>query len=84
MLVNDEPCDVVKIWHVVAVGSTSCEPRAIASTARANSTGTGPTTVKVRTPDDREWHQATRRQNRPNRPNPNRFNTPGIRPDRKL
>ena len=56
----------------------------LASTARqpgATRTCTGPGCVRVRTPDDREWHQAHRR---PNRPNPNRFNKPGIRPICKM
>ena len=47
----------------------------------AKRTCVGPGCVRVRTPDDREWHQAHRR---PNRPNPNRFNKPGIRPIRKM
>ena len=47
----------------------------------AKHTSVGPGCVRVRTPDDREWHQAHRR---PNRPNPNRFNKPGIRPICKM
>ena len=41
----------------------------------------GPAYVRVRNPDDQEWHQATRR---PNRPNPVRFKESGIRPTHKM
>ena len=76
--------DLRPITGQECVGSTSCDTAITASNAMMNSTGIGPATVKVRTPDDREWHQATRRPNRPNRPNPSRFNKPEIRPIRKL
>ena len=52
-----------------------------AGQANTSSMPIGPACVRVRNPDDREWHQATRR---PNRPNPVRFKEPGIRPTRKM
>ena len=76
--------DLRPITGQECVGSTSCELTANSATVLGNNTGVGPAMVKVRTPDDREWHQATRRPNRPNRPNPSRFNKPEIRPKRKM
>ena len=73
--------DLRPITGQECVGSTSCESTANSAIVLRNNTGVGPVMVKVRTPDDREWHQATRR---PNRPNPSRFNKPEIRPKRRL